>query len=139
MVQFKVLVLAVLGIISLSSSSCSPTQNTKKMITECNVLKFFYSKDSIVIQKDEFRILENAVGFEIIIRENHIIKKLEKVINPSIEFCYNGETHGAVGNNLFSSELPKKDKYFFPLNEKGNIIFFKGNTIVIRKTGTIPW
>jgi hypothetical protein len=122
----------VLGIISLNSG-CSPTQNKKMMITDCSVLKFLNSQDSIVIKKDEYNILENAVGFEIIIKESHKVKELETIINPSIEFCFNGETIRAVGNNLFSSELPKYEKHFFPLNEKENIVFFKGNTIVIRK------
>lgn len=127
MVQFKVLILIVAGFISINS--CDKVRTTSK----CDEIIFYNSNDRVSIEINEYNLINNKVGFDLVILDSLKLNKLLKIVNPSVEFCVENKKNIAKGNFIFNSSVPLNAKYFFPLDKNNKIYLFKGNVLTFRK------
>lgn len=127
MIQLKVLVLIVLGIISTNN------YNKVRTVSNCDEIIFYDSNDKISIEKNEYNVIKNRVGFDLVILNSLKLNKLLKINNPSVEFCVENKKFIAKGNFIFNSSIPLNTKYFFPLDKNNKIYLFKGNVLTFKK------
>lgn len=133
MVQFRVLILMVVGIININN--CNIVKKTNNLISNCDEKIIFYnSTEKIIIDKNEYDIINNDQrGFHLVILDSLKLNKLLKMINPSIKFCIENKKYVAKGNFIFNSSVPLGAKYFFSLDKNNKIVFFKGNVLSLKK------
>jgi hypothetical protein len=127
MVQFKVLILIVAGFISINS--CDKVRKTSK----CDEIIFYNSNDKVSIEINEYNLINNKVGFDLVILDSLKLNKLLKIVNPSVEFCVENKKNIAKGNFIFNSSVPLNAKYFFPLDKNNKVYLFKGNVLTFKK------
>lgn len=133
MVQLKVLILMVAGIININK--CDTTEKANNSRSNCNEKIIFYnSNEKIVIEKNEYHITNNnKYGFHLVILNSIKLNKLLKIINPCIELCIENTKYIAKGNFIYNSSVPSGAKYFFSLDKNNKIVFFKRNVLSIKK------
>lgn len=127
MVQFKVLILIVAGFISINS--CDKVRKTSK----CDEIIFYNSNDKVSIEINEYNLINNKVGFDLVILDSLKLNKLVKIVNPSVEFCVENKKNIAKGNFIFNSSVPLNAQYFFPLDKNNKVYLFKGNVLTFKK------
>lgn len=133
MVQFKVLILAKLVIISLNDG-CSSQANTPGIVDNNEII----IKNNMSLKADT--IVLKSVDYEILINHNsifdiRIINKLNEFKNKAnvilmIEIGDNLLI--AKGNFIYSSGIPKECDLFFPVDKNGFPII-TNNKLPLRK------
>lgn len=97
------------GIININR--CDKVNPTSK----CDNIIFYNSNDKIIIERNEYNIISNKVGFDLVIQNNSKLNKLLKIINPSVDFCIQNKKHTAKGNFIYDSNIPSGVNFFFPI------------------------
>jgi hypothetical protein len=87
----------------------------------------------IYLQSNDFSVVFKENQLDLIINNNEICDIISKMKNPKISFRLNSEECVAVGNFIFSPTLPNDFGYYFSLDERGAIFFYRDNMILIKK------
>ncbi len=125
MAPFKVLILAIVGIISLNNKDCNHHQNNGQIV-------FYNITDTVTLEKNEYSMKVNSVGFDLSMLAEIKLKRINNMKNPQINLSIGGARFIAVGMDMFSSSLPKNAEYFFPLNKEKKV-WFNGNMLQFNK------
>lgn len=129
MVQFKVLTLAKVVTISLSSllNNCYAQNNNM----EDNYIIF---SDSITLTEKDFVInLKTDTSLSIQITNKEKIEQLIGLRKPTITIFLEGEKKIALGNDLINSSVPLNCDYFYSIDNIGAIFNVKSGTILFYK------
>jgi len=130
MVQFKVLTLAKVAIISLSSLLSSCYGQEQKSI---KYMKIYFSDTLIVSnEKIDVRKVEDK-EIEVWISNDSIQKKISNLIKPTIILEFNGNKYIAKPNLIYSSSIPNECDYFYPINKEGKVFNINNGIILFYK------
>jgi hypothetical protein len=85
------------------------------------------------LQYNDFKILVNdkySLNIEII--QESKIKEIAKAKSPIFCFYVESKKYIAKGNELLKSSVPENCDYFYPIDEKDNIILFKNKLSLVK-------
>ena len=130
MVQFKVLILAKLAIISLNNSCSSQeiTSNKNEIVIQNNMA---LKVDTIVLKSTDYELLkcdEYVYDIRLINKIEDIKNKQNIILLIEIE----GKQNIAKGNKLTSSSIPVDCDLFYP-TDKNNLPIITNNKMTLRK------
>lgn len=129
MLKLNVLLVLMSATIGLNYPTILQNQQPEKQIT------FFDKRDTIVLQKEDFTLLQRQAGFDLLVLNKSKLKKIAKLTNPQSEFTSAEQAYRAVGVGILSSRVPDIGDYYFTVNGYRRIIIFKGNILSFKKTG----
>jgi hypothetical protein len=132
METFKASILLILVIIT-QSNKYESNKNTFANETTCESIIFYTKGDTLTLKKNEFVMKQNKAGFDININNKEAANSICKLINPTMEFCISNKKGIAIGNDLFSSSVPKGVNYFFPLNKEKFPILIQGTILQVSR------
>ena len=121
--SFLLLVTAIIGLSSAHQQNPQPD----------NQISFFNRKDTVLLQHEDYTLLQRQAGFDVLVLNKSKLKKIAKLIAPQSQVTSNDHVYRAVGVNILSSRIPDIGDYFFPVNGDGRIVVFKGNILNFKK------
>jgi hypothetical protein len=90
-------------------------------------------QDTIFLQCNDFKVLVNEKYYlDIEITQDYKIKEIAKIKKPIFCFYIEGQKYIAKGNELLKSSVPENCDYFYPIDEQGNVVLFKGKLSLIK-------
>jgi hypothetical protein len=132
MATYKALTLLILVIIN-QGNKCESNKETFANETTCESIIFYTKGNTLTLKKNEFVMKQNKAGFDININNKEAANSICKLINPTMEFCISNKKNIAIGNDVFSSSVPKGVNYFFPLNKERSPILFQGTKLQVSR------
>jgi hypothetical protein len=96
-------------------------------------ISFFDTRDTIVLQKEDYTLVQRQAGFDLLVLNKGKLKKIAKLYNPKSEFISDNQAYRAVGVGILSSRVPDIGDYYFPVNGYRRIIIFKGNILNFKR------
>ncbi|WP_225872639.1 sialidase family protein [Pedobacter frigoris] len=132
MTSQKAFFLLIVSIISLNIRVYGQGNEQKKFA-------FYDSKDTVVLQKNEYAIKHNAFGFNLTVINKDKQKKISALDKPNINFTVKGAEATAVGLFVLSAAMPMGHDYFFPLNGNNGVFFIKSNSIEFTRIPKPDW
>jgi len=118
MVQYKILTLAKVAIMSLSSLLSTCYGQVQKTNQNMNI----YFSDTIVLSNENIEVLkveDNEIEVRII--NDSIKNKISNLVKPIIRLELAGNKYIAKANLIFSSSVPDSCDYFYPIDKEGKI------------------
>jgi hypothetical protein len=129
MLKLNVLLVLMSAIIGLNKPTPLQSQQPAKQIS------FFDKKDTVVLQKEDYTLVQRQAGFDLLVLNKGKLKRIAKLTNPQSEFTSVNQAYRAVSVGILSSRVPDIGDYYFTVNGYRRIIIFKGNILSFKKTG----
>lgn len=129
MLKMNALLVLMWAIIGLNKPTPLQSQQPAKQIS------FFDTRDTIVLQKEDYTLMQRQAGFDVLVLNKAKLKKIAKLNNPKSEFISDNQAYRAVGVGILSPRVPDIGDYYFAVNAYRRIIIFKGNILNFKKIG----